>query len=225
MFEDYKWLSPKFKRTQAIVKPMLKMLEKEGVNLKVLDIGCGNGVVTELISQLNNKVWGIDENPKALKEARQRGIKTFQVELEKNLPFENDFFDVLWCSRTLEHVFNTEHFLKECYRILKVKGIILITADNICSFVNRIRVFFGLYPLRVSFSENERFAQHVRCFNKKTFVEIIKRTGFFVEKITSDFICFNPRPYNSPPWSTSLGKIIPSLGETLIIKARKTEKH
>ncbi len=49
MFRDYQWLSPKIKRTQAIIKPMLKMLREEGGNLKVLDVGCGDGIVSEEI--------------------------------------------------------------------------------------------------------------------------------------------------------------------------------
>ncbi len=222
MFQDYKWLSPKFKRTQTIIKPMLKMLQEEGNNLKILDIGCGNGVVSELIVKMGNEVWGIDENEEALKEAEKRGVKIFEGDLEKSLPFKDVSFDAVWCLRTLEHIFHTEHFLEECRRVLKPKGVLVITADNIVSLPNRIRVFFGLYPLRVAPSENyPRFTDHVRCFTKSTFKNILKNSGFKLEKITSDFVCFNFGKYNLPPWSETLGKILPSLGSTLIAKARK----
>lgn len=224
MFKDYKWLSPTFKRTQTIVKPMLKMLQVEGSNLKVLDVGCGDGVVSELLIKLDNEVWGIDQNPEALKEAEKRGVKIFEGNLEKDFLFKNESFDVIWCSRTLEHIFHTEHFLKECHRILKAKGALIITADNIVSLPNRIRVFLGFYPLQVAPSENyPRFTDHVRCFTKGTFKELLKRAGFKIEKFTSDFICFNFGQYNLPPRSEFLGKIFPALGSTLIAKARKTE--
>lgn len=222
IFQDYKWLSPEFKRTQAIVKPMLEMLQEEGSSLRVLDVGCGDGTVSELIVKMGHKVWGIDENPEALKEAERRGIKTFEGDLEKDLPFENEFFDAIWCLRTLTHIFNSEHFLQECYRVLKKEGIIVITAENITSLANRLRVLFGLYPLWVAPSENySRFVQHVRCYTKTAFEEVLRKTKFNVEKLTADFICFNPGPFNFPPWSESLGKTFPSLGETLIAKARK----
>jgi ubiquinone/menaquinone biosynthesis C-methylase UbiE len=229
---EYKWLSPKIKRTTAIVKPMLRMLKKEGENLKVLDAGCGDGSVSELIIKKGYRVWGIDNNREVLKEAQKRGVKIFEGDLEKDFPFQNNFFDVIWCLRVLEHIFNTERFLKECYRVLKPNGVLIITAQNIASFTNRIRLLFGFYPLWVAPSENfpwekhphPRFTDHVRCFTKATFGEVIKRTGFVIEKITSDFICFNFGQYNSPPWSGLLGKIFPSLGETLIIKARKKIK-
>ena len=222
MFQDYKWLSPKFKRTQAIVKPMLKMLQKEGNNLKVLDVGCGDGVVSELIIKLGNEVWGIDRNPEALGRAEKKGVKIFRGELEKDIPFQDESFDAIWCSRVLEHIFNTEHFLKECYRTLKTNGVLIINADNIVSLVNRIRILFGLYPLRIAPSENYiRYTEHIRCFTKATFKELLKKTGFKIEKITSDFICFNFGQYNRPPWSRFLGRIFPTLGETLIAKVRK----
>ncbi|MBZ9572102.1 class I SAM-dependent methyltransferase [Patescibacteria group bacterium] len=231
---EYKWLSPKIKRTQAIVKPMLRMLEREGKNLRVLDAGCGDGTVSEVIVRSGYQVWGIDTNPEVLKEAQKRGVKIFEGELEKELPFENESFDAVWCLRVLEHIYHTEHFLKECHRVLKQKGELIVTAQNMTSLTNRIRILFGAYPLWVAPSENypyknhSRFADHMRCFTKSTLEEVLKKAGFKVERITADFICFNPGQYNSPPWSgflgkicPSLGKICPSLGETLIAKARK----
>nr|MDO8080261.1 methyltransferase domain-containing protein [Candidatus Freyarchaeota archaeon] len=229
MFQDYKWLSPKIKRAQAIIKPMLKILQEEGKELKVLDVGCGDGTVSEEIIKLGNEVWGIDKNPEALKEAGKRGVKVFEGDLEKSLPFENNFFDVIWCLRTIEHVYYTEHLLSECHRILKPNGILIITAQNIASFTNRIRVLFGFYPLWVAPSENypwerhshPRFVDHMRCFTKSMFKEVLKRAGFGIEKITADFVCFNFGNIIFPPWSEFLGKIFPSFGETLIAKARK----
>jgi ubiquinone/menaquinone biosynthesis C-methylase UbiE len=229
MFKDYKWLSPKIRRTQAIIKPMLKMLREEGKNLKVLDVGCGDGSVSEEIIKLGKEVWGIDKNPEALKEAEKRGVKIFEGDLEKSFPFENEFFDVVWCLRTLEHIYFTEKFLSECHRVLKPKGALIITAQNITSFTNRIRLLLGIYPLWVAPSENypwekhshPRFTDHVRVFNTATFKEVLKRSGFKIEKLTADFICFNLNPITFPPWSETLGKIFPTLGETLIAKAKK----
>lgn len=220
------------KREKAIINPMLKMLQEEGSDLKVLDAGCGNGEKSELIIKLGNEVFGIDKDPEKLNEAEKRGVKIFKGDLEQDLPFENDFFDAIWCLRVLEHIFYTEKFLRECHRVLKPNGVIIITAQNMNSFVNRIRVLFGLYPLWVAPSENfpweghphPRFTDHVRCFTKSTLEAVLIRSGFVIEKTTSDFICFNFGQYNSPPWSRPLGKIFPSLGETLIIKGRKKIK-
>lgn len=230
MFKDYKWLSPKIKRTQAIINPMLKMLKGEGNKLRVLDAGCGDGIVSEEIIKLGNEVWGVDKNPEAVKEAEKRGVKVFEGDLEKNLPFEAEFFDVIWCLRVLEHIYHTEKFLSECYRILKPKGVLIITAQNMASFSNRIKLLFGIYPLWVAPSENypweehshPRFTDHIRVFTKFTFAEVLKRSGFHIEKITSDFISFRLFDrLNLPPWSELLGKIFPTLGETLIAKAKK----
>lgn len=224
-----KLLSKFDKRTKAVIEPMLKMLLEKGRNLKILDVGCGNGEKSELIIKLGNEVLGIDKDSEKLKEAGKRGVKIFEGDLEKDLPFENEFFDVIWCSSVIEHIYHTDYFLKECYRILKSNGNLIINANNINSLTNRIRIFFGFYPKWVAPSENypwekhphPRFADHIRCFTKTTFEEVLRRAGFKVEKIVADFICFNPSAITLPPWSEFLGKIFPSLGETLIIKARK----
>lgn len=213
----------------TIVEPMLKMLEEENKSLRILDVGCGDGTVSELLIKKGNEVWGIDKNTDTLKEAEKRGIKVFESDLEQNFPFESEFFDAIWCLRVFEHVYYTDRFLKECNRVSKTEGVLIITAQNIVSLVNRIRILFGFYPLWVAPSENypweraehPRFADHVRCFTKSTLEEVIKRTGFKIEKSTADFICFNFGQYNRPPYFEFLGKILPSLGETLIVKARK----
>ncbi len=229
MLPEYKWLSPKLKRNKAIIEPMIEMLTKEGKNLRILDAGCGDGSVSEKLIKLGFEVWGIDKNKEALKEAEKRGVKVFEGDLEKNLSFQDEFFDAVWCSNVIEHIFHTENFLKECQRVLKEKGVLIITANNINSLTNRIRILFGLYPKWVAPSENfpwekwphPRFADHVRVFSKSTLNEVLKRAGFKVEKIVSDFVCFNLSWVTFPPWSEFLGKIFPSLGETLIAKARK----
>lgn len=233
MKQNNKKIASVEKRTKTILNPMLKMLTEEGTNLKVLDAGCGNGEKSELIIKLGNEVWGIDKDLGKLKEAEKRGVKIFEGDLEKNLPFESNFFNVVWCSAVLEHIYHTEHFLRECHRVLNAKGILIINASNINSLTNRIRLFFGLYPKWVAPSENypwekyshPRFTDHVRCFNRFTFEEILERAGFKIEKITSDCICFNPKEITLPPWSEFLGKILPSLGEVLIAKARKNVKN
>jgi ubiquinone/menaquinone biosynthesis C-methylase UbiE len=210
------------KRMLAFVTPMLKMLQEEGEGLRVLDAGCGDGSKSELIIRLGNEVWGIDKNSEALSEAEKRGVKVLQGDLEKDLPFRSGFFDGVWCSSVLEHVFHTCRFLKECHRVLKPKGFLIVNANNIASLSNRLRLFFGFYPKWVAPSENyPRFASHVRVFTKPVFQEALTSAGFKVEKITADLVCFNPGWFTNPPWSESLGKILPSLGEVLIIKARK----
>jgi ubiquinone/menaquinone biosynthesis C-methylase UbiE len=227
---NFKNLLLKFdKRTRAIIKPMLAMLLEEGKNLKVLDAGCGNGEKSEVLIKLGNEVWGIDKDMKKLKEAEKRGVKIVEGDLEKNLPFNDNFFDAIWCSGVLEHIYYNEHFLKECYRILNPRGVLIINTENINSLTNRIRVLFGFYPKWVAPSENfpwekhphPRFVDHVRCFNRSTFEEVLKRSGFKVEKIVADFICFNPSSITLPPWLEFLGKFFPSLGEVLIAKGRK----
>ena len=48
-----------------------------------------------------------------------RGPKHLVTDLEKDFPLEDEEFDLAFCFFTLEHIENLQHFLEECYRILK----------------------------------------------------------------------------------------------------------
>ena len=48
----------------------------------------------------------------------QTGFVNVGADLEKQFPFKDDSVDEIWCSHTLEHIFNTMFFMNECWRIL-----------------------------------------------------------------------------------------------------------
>ena len=206
---------------QARIIPMLKMIAEEGEGLKVLDVGCGDGSISKFIIDLGNEVWGIDMDISKLRKAKKKGIKTHKWDINKGLPYKNNFFDLVQSSRFLEHIYDTEFFLKECARVLKPNGALIITAPNIASFTNRLRIIFGFYPKWIAPSKSWHLGEHIRAFTKSVLKELLEKSGFKVEKVIADFVCFMPTKITNPPWSKILGKIIPSFGETLIAKARK----
>ena len=121
-------------------------------NLRVLDIGCGGGLMSEPITRLGGKVTGID--------ASEKNIKVAQLHAEKNnlkINYLNkspenlddiEKYDVILNLEIVEHVEDLQLYLKSCSRLLKKNGI-MFTATLNRTFTSFIKAILGAeYVLR-----------------------------------------------------------------------------
>jgi ubiquinone/menaquinone biosynthesis C-methylase UbiE len=88
---------------------------------RVLDVGCGDGWFGKrIIEDFGADVHGVDISKDALKKAELSGLKVKRQDLDGNkLSYPNNYFDAVLCGDILEHLINTEFFLKELRRVLK----------------------------------------------------------------------------------------------------------
>ena len=95
-------------------------------NGKMLDIGCGGGVLTESLNYYfpKVKVYGCDISKQAINYAKKfgSGRVTYGVIQKNKLPYENNFFDACICLDVMEHIPDVDFFLNEVKRILKKNG-------------------------------------------------------------------------------------------------------
>ena len=66
--------------------------------------------------------------------------------------FADDTFDLVILGEVIEHLYDPDVLLRECNRILKKNGVLLITTPNLTSWYNRILLFFGFYPMNLDIS-------------------------------------------------------------------------
>jgi len=113
-----------------------KIIEKKTPlkKLKILDIGCGGGLLSEPMSRLGADVVGIDASEKNIKIASLHAKKNnLDIKYVCASPenFEtNDKFDVILNMEIIEHVDNVDLFLKSCSRLLKKDGIMFVATLN-----------------------------------------------------------------------------------------------
>ena len=91
----------------------------------VLDLGCGTGALLEQVVKIESvkNAHGLDLSEKMLEEARQKNINAALVQGDsEKLPFENDFFDAVYCNDSFHHYPNPKAVLAEVKRILKPGG-------------------------------------------------------------------------------------------------------
>ena len=112
------------------VKNKRKPLEK----VKILDIGCGGGLLSEPMSRLGAEVVGIDASEKNIQvaklHAKKNGlnIKYYCASPEKFTT--NTKFDVILNMEIVEHVEDIDFFLKSCAKLLKKGGIMFVATLN-----------------------------------------------------------------------------------------------
>ena len=103
-------------------------------NIKILDIGCGGGLLSEPMCRLGAKVTGIDASDKNIKVAKLHSKKNnLQIDYFCSSP-ENfhvdDKFDVILNMEIVEHVEDVNFFLKSCSKLLKKNGIMFVATLN-----------------------------------------------------------------------------------------------
>ena len=101
-------------------------------NLKLLDVGCGGGLIAEPMTRLGAKVTGIDASEKNINVAKfhaeQMNLKiNYLATTPENL---NEQFDVILCLEIIEHVADVDLFIQSCARLLKKNGIIFFATLN-----------------------------------------------------------------------------------------------
>ncbi len=115
---------------------------KEWTNLsldkrhKILDFGCGDGVMTDFVSKefSEAKTYGVDPSPKSIQEAERYQHIQFSVNSDQNtkLDFEDNFFDLIYAAGAFHHILFSLHegYLQELTRILKPQGHLLVFELN-----------------------------------------------------------------------------------------------
>ena len=126
-------------RLSYIKESILKKFKKKNINnslknLRVLDIGCGGGLLCEPLSRLGAKVVGIDASEKNIKiaktHAKESNLKiSYYCASPENFKYREKF-DVILNMEIVEHVQDINLFLKESSKFLKKNGIMFIATLN-----------------------------------------------------------------------------------------------
>ena len=108
--------------------------EKPLNKLKIIDIGCGAGLLCEPLNRLGAKITGIDASKENIEVARIHS-KEMNLNIDyihcspEKLNFKNEF-DVLLSMEVIEHTKNVNLFIQSCSKLIKRNGIMFIATIN-----------------------------------------------------------------------------------------------
>ena len=102
--------------------------------LKILDIGCGGGLLSEPLARLGAKVTGIDPIKKNIEIAKHH-LKKSKLKINYHISSPEKFqsknkYDVILNMEIIEHVKNVDFFIKQSVKFLKKSGIMFIATLN-----------------------------------------------------------------------------------------------
>lgn len=202
----------------AFFEKNLSKLSKENQgNIQILDMACNDGHLSKIYSKYG-KVSGIDLNKDAVNRARENGINAvFGDVLQLSSLFENKKFDVVIAGDIIEHIFDTDLFLKNINFVLKEEGVLLISTPNLVSLGRRLLSFFGKNPFCEYSSKNDgKNVGHVRYYTAKDMKKQLLENNFKKIIITSDTL-------NLPIKFIDrfLTKVFPKLGRELLVITKK----
>lgn len=105
-------------------------------NSKVMDIGCGAGILTESLVKLFQNTIGVDASPEMIEIAREHAksqnlnVNYYNSSIEKIIAEISEPFDAIVCMELLEHLDDPYMFIKNCYQCLKPGGKLFLSTIN-----------------------------------------------------------------------------------------------
>jgi len=126
---EYKRIAD-IKRLQFIINTLNENIQKDS---SVLDVGCGNGIISRAIGKEGYRVHGIDISEKAIEKAKTLTTLenvTFDNISAEQLVADGYRYDAVICSEVLEHLNHPERLLKVLYDSLMDNGVIIVTVPN-----------------------------------------------------------------------------------------------
>jgi ubiquinone/menaquinone biosynthesis C-methylase UbiE len=174
----------KYGSTNPIVRRLMHGFERSLDDLlakaapaSVLDVGCGEGVLTHRWAQrLEGRIVGLDLEDPAIQaewEKRRAPNLEYRVMKAENLPFADREFELATAIEVLEHVPDPEHTVAEMARVASGHLLVSVPREPLWRALNMAR---GAYLRDLGNTPG-----HVNHWSRQGFVELLSRFGEIVE--------------------------------------------
>jgi len=156
---------------------------------RVLDVGCGGGILSERIARQGALTIGIDASPRMINIARSHAEKSkldiqyINTDIEHITQFTSSGFDVILCMELLEHVPSYDSVIRACKKALNPGGVIIFATINRNPLSYFLAVVCAEYILGLLPKGTHDFASLIRPSElnhacSKAGLKIVNVTGF-----------------------------------------------
>lgn len=171
---QYKLVSDQFgvhQRIITLVKPKIKILE----------IGCASGYLSEQLTKKGCIISGIEINPREAEKATRfcQEVVVGDVESPATLKKIKETFDLIILADVLEHLRDPESVLGRLLKFLNEEGRVIISVPNIAFLTNRLLLLKGQFDY-TEWGVMDK--THLRFFTRDSITTLIKRCGLEIEK-------------------------------------------
>ena len=179
VYDKYGSQNPVVRRLMAGFQATLDELFARAAPDSVLDVGCGEGVLTALWAKRlgSRPVVGIDLPDPGLErewERRRRENLDFRASSAQRLPFGDDEFDLVAAIEALEHIEGPEQTLEEMARVARRHLLVSVPREPLWRVLNVAR---GAYLGHLGNTPG-----HLNHWSKRGFTQLLERYGQVIEK-------------------------------------------
>lgn len=189
------WTGDEFKLLRSMNKLrvpfIVNNLGKPITEAKILDAGCGGGILSEQLARLGSQVTGIDPVFESINQAKlhanyefgedkQLSYKNCQVEDLSSQDEYIESFDAVVASEVLEHIHDVEGFLLNCTKVLKPNGNLFITTINQTPLAYFVAILVGEYIMKQPPIGTHQYKLLV---NLKGLIVMLERLGYHIKSI------------------------------------------
>jgi SAM-dependent methyltransferase len=155
---------------------------------RILDLGLSRGLLLERFRCYPGvELGGIEIDPREAERARERGLEPVSHfvnvfdgnRMVARLPWDDCSADVVLAGEIVEHIVDTESFLREIRRVLRPGGSTVLSTPNILWWKHRVALLVGRYPDALEY--RTRYGDdfgHVRIFTPGLLRGLLEETGF-----------------------------------------------
>lgn len=211
----------KAKKISAVIEDYIGV---KTVNLKILDIGVGNGEIAQYLAEIGNEVYGVDLQD--ILNIKNRLFHFTQV-VDECLPFKDDYFDIVISNHVVEHTSNPKLHIKEIKRVMRGGGICYFATPNryFPYEVHTHTLFLHYFPNKIFFyflKVLKRYKEPIHLLGYKTMKKMFKKEGFIYKDYTTEIIN-NPNKYYIRDYGIKIPVFLSILSKTNIWILKKSE--
>ena len=155
---------------------------------KVLDVGCGGGLLSEAMQQRGASVTGIDLTEELIEVARLHALGSgleaidYRVQSAESMAAaQPGEFDLVTCMEMLEHVPDPESVLEACATLLRPGGKLVLSTLNRTPKAFALGIVAAEYVLGIVPKGTHRYAQFIK---PAEIARVLRRLGFTVEALS-----------------------------------------
>lgn len=151
---------------------------------KVLDFGCGTGVILAKLTgimALHPESCGCDISTSGVSLAQKvhPTLRFFLISQGENVPEPDGSFDAVVCSDVIEHVFDTDWIFSEFNRLLRPDGVLCLTVPHHGFLKDFVLLATGRYGKHF----HDPYSPHIRYYTKRTLEQVLRKHNFEVRAV------------------------------------------
>ena len=158
----------------------IKISEWIEPNSKVLDLGCADGALLKYLqAEKMTASYGIEITPENIEKGIKNKINIIQMNLEDGLSvFDNQFFDTVILSQTLQAMVNIEKIMDEMKRVAKN---IIVSFPNFGYWKNRLQILNGKMPKSSDLPHEWYNTPNIHLCTVKDFYDLCEKKRLIIE--------------------------------------------